>query len=265
MAMKTANKVALGILLCALMVASLLQMQQDFLSGRRLAPAGRQARAETKQTQYAPVGDAVPTPRPARFTRDAIVIDGVPIVHQMPRWPTGCEVVSIKMLAEFYGVNKTVDEWILRMPRGDIYWRAGRRRGPDPRKKFAGNPYSVHSYGVYHQPMLAMLQPYFGDRLINMTGRPWGEYEDMIIAGNPIAIWGTIENLPIFLRGTWVTPAGDEYQWRGNGHTMVLVGFSKTEVVVNDPFTGTQRRFNKEIFLQRWADMGKQGIAIRPN
>ncbi|MBS4055212.1 MAG: C39 family peptidase [Thermaerobacter sp.] len=262
--MKTAGRVALFLLLCAVMVASLQVMREDFLSGRRLAPASRQARAETKIALPVKASDNSPAPAPARFLRDAIVIEGVPVVHQMPRWPTGCEVVSIKMLAEFYGVSKSVDEWIARMPQGDIYWRGGRRHGPDPRQKFAGSPYSVHSYGVYHQPMLAMLKPYFGDRLVNMTGRPWGEYEDMIIAGNPIAIWGTIENLPVVLRGTWLTPAGDEYQWRGNGHTMLLVGFSKTEVVVNDPYTGRQRRFDKEVFLQRWAAMGQQGIAIRP-
>jgi len=261
---KTAVKVSLVLLLGVIMAASLHLMREDFLSGRRLAPSSRQAGAQTKRSPEAMASDAVTVLRLARFTKDAIIIDGVPIVHQMPRWPTGCEAVSIKMLAEFSGVDKSVDEWIARMPRGDIYWRAGRRYGPDPRQKFAGNPYSAQSYGVYHQPMLAMLKPYFGDRLINMTGRPWGEYEDMIIAGSPIAIWGTIENLPVFLRGTWLTPSGDEYQWRGNGHTMVLVGFSKTEVVVNDPFTGRQRRFDKEVFLQRWAVMGMQGIAIRP-
>jgi uncharacterized protein YvpB len=207
---------------------------------------------------------AMPAPVGPRFTKDAVIIDDVPNVHQMPSWPTGCEVVALKMLAEFYGVNKSVDQWIDIMPRGDIYWSAGRMYGPDPREAFAGNPYSAHSYGVYHQPMINMLTPYFGDRVINMTDRRWGDYEDMVLAGNPVMIWGTINNLPIILRDTWVTPAGDVYEWRGNWHAMVLIGFSKTEVLVNDPYTGTTRRFDRDTFIERWAAMGQQGIAVRP-
>lgn len=206
----------------------------------------------------------MPAPVAPRFTSDAVIIDGVENVHQMPKWPTGCEVVALKILAEFYGVSLSVDDWITLMPRGDLYWRGGRMYGPDPREAFAGNPYSAHSYGVYHQPMISMLEPFFGDRVINMTGRRWGDYEDMIIAGNPVMIWGTINNLPIVLRDTWVTPAGDVYEWRGNWHAMVLVGFSKTEILVNDPYTGTTRRFDRETFIERWASMGRQGIAIRP-
>lgn len=259
--MKSKLILVAAVLLSIVLMPSLYTIVVDYKDADNISRGGEGHIAHAAEPK---AGYIVPAPNPPRITPEAIIIDNVPLIHQMPRWPTGCEVVSIKMLAEFYGVNKTVDEWIDLMPRGDIHWLGGTRYGPSPKEKFAGNPYTLNSYGVYHQPIVKMLEPYFGDRLINMTGKPWGDYEDMILAGNPIAIWGTIENLPVVLRDTWVTPTGEEYQWRGNGHCMILVGFSKTHVLLNDPYTGSLRRFDREIFLQRWQDMGQQGIAIRP-
>lgn len=195
---------------------------------------------------------------------ELVFIVNVPIVRQMPRWPTGCEIVATKMLAEFYGVNKSVDDWINLLPRGDVYTQNGKLYGPDPREMFVGNPYSNAGYGVYHQPIMRMLKPYFGDRLINMTGLPFSEYEKMVRTGNPIAIWGTIWNRDIEPRRTWTTPTGEEFQWNGNAHCMVLVGYTNTHVFLNDPYSGSLVKHDKKTFLERWEVMGRQGIAIRP-
>ena len=191
-----------------------------------------------------------------------VYIESVPLFSQHPRWPTGCEVVSLAKLAEFHGVSKSVDEWITRLPQGPLVWRNGRLHGPDPREMFAGSPFSSQAYGVYHQPLLRMLEPYFGGRIINMTKQPWEEYEALVRAGHPVAIWGTISNLPVRRTDSWVTPQGEVFHWNGNQHVMLLVGFSETSVLVNDPWTGTLRRFDKAVFKQRWKALGRQGIAI---
>lgn len=195
---------------------------------------------------------------------ELVFIEQVPLVRQMPRWPTGCEIVATKMLAEFYGVNKSVDDWIGLLPRGDVYLKDGKMYGPDPREMFVGNPYSTSGYGVYHQPIMTMLRPYFGDRLINMTGLPFSEYERMLRTGNPIAIWGTIWNMDVVRRRSWITPSGEEFWWNGNAHCMVLVGFNNTHVFLNDPWSGSLVRHDKKTFLERWEVMGRQGIAIKP-
>ncbi|MBT9177327.1 MAG: hypothetical protein DDT20_01660 [Firmicutes bacterium] len=201
---------------------------------------------------------------PALVFGSLVYIENVPLFSQHPRWPTGCEVVSLAKLAGFYGVHKSVDEWVELLPQGPLAWRDGRLHGPDPREMFAGNPYSRQSFGVYHQPLLRMLEPFFGERVINMTQRPWEEYETMVRAGNPIAVWGTISNLPVRRTDSWVTPQGEVFHWNGNQHVMLLVGFSETSVLVNDPWTGTLRRFDKNAFKQRWKALGRQGIAIGP-
>ncbi|MBT9154292.1 MAG: hypothetical protein DDT39_00963 [Firmicutes bacterium] len=204
------------------------------------------------------------TSAPALVIGSLVYIENVPLFSQHPRWPTGCEVVSLAKLAGFYGVHKSVDEWIELLPQGPLVWRNGRLHGPDPREMFAGSPHSRQSFGVYHQPLLRMLEPYFGARIINMTKRPWEEYEAMVRAGNPVAVWGTISNLPVRRTDSWVTPQGEVVHWNGNQHVMLLVGFSETSVLVNDPWTGTLRRFDKNAFKQRWKALGRQGIAIGP-
>jgi len=191
-----------------------------------------------------------------------VYIQGVPLLSQHPRWPTGCEVVALAKLAGFNGVQKSVDEWITLLPQGELFWRDGRLHGPDPREMFVGCPYRRHSFGVYHQPLLRMLEPVFGDRVVNMTNRPWEEYEAMVRAGNPVAVWGTISNLPVRRTDAWITPRGEVHHWNGNQHVMLLVGFSNTSVLVNDPWTGTLRRFDKAAFQQRWQALGHQGITI---
>lgn len=207
---------------------------------------------------------ALPGSQPKALVIGSLVyIENVPLLSQHPRWPTGCEIVAAAMLAEFYGVHKSVDEWIELLPMGPLIWRDGQMHGPDPREMFVGSPYNRHSFGVYHQPILRVLEPFFGDRVINMTKRPWEEYEAIVRAGNPVALWGTISNLPVRRIDRWVTPSGEIFHWNGNAHVMLLVGFSETSVLVNDPWTGTLRRFEKYAFKQRWKALGRQGIAIR--
>ena len=226
-------------------------------------PGGLVAESQEQEPEV-PHNESPPAIRPALVTGSLVYIENAPLFSQHPRWPTGCEVVALAKLAEFYGVQKSVDEWITQLPQGSLFWRDGRLHGPDPREMFVGSPYNRNSYGVYHQPLLLMLEPYFGDRVINMTERPWEEYEAMVRAGNPIAVWGTISNLPVLRTDAWITPQGDIHHWNGNQHAMLLVGFSDTSVLVNDPWTGTLRRFDKAVFQQRWKALGRQGIAIAP-
>ena len=232
-------------------------------SSELAVPSGLLASGNEQEPKM-PEDDSPDTHPPALLIGSLVYIENVPLLSQHPRWPTGCEVVALAKLAEFYGGQKSVDEWIKQLPQGALYWRDGRLHGPDPREMFAGNPYSENSYGVYHQPLLRMLGAWFPDRVINMTKRPWQEYEAMVRAGNPIAVWGTISNLPVRRTDTWITPRGEVFHWNGNQHVMLLVGFSDTSVLVNDPWTGTLRRFDKAAFKQRWKALGRQGIAIAP-
>ncbi len=222
------------------------------------AAPSHEAPAELSQTA-APKAD-----HRVRVIGSLVYIEGAPLFSQHPRWPTGCEVVALAKLAQFYGVHKPVDDWIKLLPQGPLFWRDGRLHGPDPREMFAGSPYNRQSFGVYHQPLLRMLGPWFGDRVVNMTKRPWEDYETMVRAGNPVLVWGTISNLPVRRADSWITPQGEVFHWNGNAHVMLLVGFSETSVLVNDPWTGTLRRFDRGAFKQRWQTLGYQGIAIRP-
>ncbi|HSV96129.1 MAG TPA: C39 family peptidase [Spirochaetota bacterium] len=189
----------------------------------------------------------------------------VPVIHQMPRYPTGCEAVAMTMLLQWAGKSITVDQVIAHMPRGPKpQWKDGVLHAPDPREAFVGNPYDDRgSFGIYHQPLLRMLELFFPGRAVNLTDEPWEKIEAHLAGGVPVVIWGTIKMLPMKPTLTWKTPAGDSFQWRGNEHAMTMVGFDDTHVFVNDPYTGRLEIYRKELFIDRWRSMFSQAISIR--
>lgn len=63
----------------------------------------------------------------------------------------------------------------------------------------------------------------------------------------------------------WTTPEGKVIEWKTPEHAMVVVGYDDEFIYLNDPYVGKQRRYKKQVVINRWSQMGKQAIAIRPS
>ena len=56
---------------------------------------------------------------------------------------------------------------------------------------------------------------------------------------------------------------GDEtIEWIIPEHAVLLVGFNENEVIINDPYKGTEYTVDKDIFEDRWTSLGKQAVTI---
>ncbi|MBR6789561.1 MAG: C39 family peptidase, partial [Oscillospiraceae bacterium] len=72
-----------------------------------------------------------------------VMVEDVPFISQLVKYPTGCESVSAVMVLNWAGVGVTVDEFIDRyLAVGTAPYRDenGKLTGCDPWKEFPGDP-----------------------------------------------------------------------------------------------------------------------------
>ena len=156
-------------------------------------------------------------------------IDGFNILNQFPALPTGCEVVSLTSVLNFYGIDVSMttmaDEY---MPRStDSYWNI------DPDEYFIGTPYTWDGFGCYPGTIVKTAKNYFEKNnldnyeVVNISGCSTEDIFNYIANGVPVITWGT---------SNFATPQWDAY-WDVNGkkvnwcnyeHCLVTVGFDKT-------------------------------------
>ncbi len=51
--------------------------------------------------------------------------------------------------------------------------------------------------------------------------------------------------------------------WLIPEHSVLVVGYTETTIIINDPATGTRRELDRELFKTRWEQMGRQAVAIK--
>ncbi|WP_105618780.1 C39 family peptidase [Vallitalea okinawensis] len=199
-------------------------------------------------------------------TEPSSIIEGVPTLSQFPELPTGCEATSLTMLLNFYGMDIDKTEVADDMPKGNLpYWENGSLRGNNPHEVFIGSPFDSHSYGIYHEPILNMITDYYGPGSeINLTGMSFDEILQNIDIGNPIMVWVTINMVPMRLTTSWNLPDNTSFQWTGNEHVVIIVGYTENSIIVNDPYIGDEIAYDKKIFEERWNELGNQAIMLNP-
>lgn len=199
-------------------------------------------------------------------TEHSSFIEGVPIISQFPELPTGCEATALTMLLNFYGLDIDKTEVAHDMPKGELpYWHKGALYGNDPHEIFIGSPFDPHSYGVYHEPILKMITDYFttGSE-INLTGMSFDEVLQNIDKGHPIMAWVTINMVPMKLTTSWRLPDDSSFQWTGNEHVVIIVGYTENSIIVNDPYIGKEVAYDEKVFMERWNELGNQAIMLNP-
>ncbi|MDR1808358.1 MAG: C39 family peptidase [Propionibacteriaceae bacterium] len=131
----------------------------------------------------------------------------VPYVSQLPDMPSGCEVTSIAMLLDYAGDPTTKEEVAEEIP---YDWA-------DPDVGFTGNVYDEASGIIYPPALMDLLMAHLGSA-VDLTGTDLATLEGYIEAGKPVVVWFE-----------------PEVGW---SHTVVMTGFTATEVWINDPYGG---------------------------
>ncbi len=191
-------------------------------------------------------------------------VQGIPVISQWPNLPTGCEATSLTMLLNFFGTNLTKEQVVSMQPNGPNLYRVnGVLYGADPNKEFIGSPYDSHSFGIYHQPFIPIIESYFPSRSENLSGGLTSDLYAAIDSGRPVLVWASVGMMQVTPGIKWTLADGTVFQWKNGNHALLLVGYTDTQVIMNDPWTGKQEYYNKAIFEDRWIAMGKQALTVK--
>ena len=165
----------------------------------------------------------------------------VPYISQLPDMPYGCEVVSVTMMLNYAGVEVTKEEIAEAMPYAD-----------DPDLGFTGSLYDDWDYwdywdywyysegGIIWPPALLDLVTSYVGSAVDLTECSQSVIFEQIDKGRPVCVW---------------------FGSDGYDHTVLLTGYSKTEVWVNDPLNGEDLVISLDDFLFMWEQNGYRALS----
>jgi uncharacterized protein YvpB len=214
---------------------------------------------------------AVQTPKPAAVVSPAAVIKPAsamlkaPLIKQYPELNSGCEITTLAMMLQFYGIEKGKMELIPEMKydktayqldeKGKIvYWG-------NPNIGFVGDVTGrAKGFGIYHTALIDLLKKYI-PTAVDLTGKPFDVLESKIAEGIPVEVWTTIDYIENVQWNVWDTSIGP-IRATFSEHAVLLVGYDKDNVYVNDPLSGKSNvKINKALFIRTWEMMEKQAIS----
>lgn len=183
-------------------------------------------------------------------------------IKQLPELPTGCEATALTMLINYNNINVSKTEVAKAMPKSSApYLSNGKYVAAHPNDYFIGNPFSANSYGAYAPVIAKTLNNYLPGRAINLTNKSFDAILEYIDAGQPVVMWVTIDMRNTYKGRTWQTPYGS-FTWTAPQHAVLMTGYDNEYIYYNDPTTGTNRKTSKEVFINRWASLGKQAVTV---
>lgn len=188
------------------------------------------------------------------------IIDFSPI-SQYPELPTGCEVTSLAMVLNHYGVQcnkcEIADTYLSKGPVGTV----------DFNKAFEGDPRDADSYGCYANVIVEAAKRIIYSKHANLsvkdcTGTELKTLFRYVKKDIPVIVWGTQNCQKGHYSVTWHVD-GEDLTWFTPEHCMVLVGYDNTYVWVADPMHGDIRSYSISTFEKCYNSLYKQSIVIR--
>lgn len=199
--------------------------------------------------------------------KDSAMLNVV-LIKQNPELRYGCEVTSLAMMLRFAGVNTSKMELyrsirkdpdpLIRSPKGDIL------RWGNPADGFVGDMTGRRAgYAVFDKPMIALINQKLPGRAVNLTNKPFNQVLEHVAAGFPVVAWTT---------GDYRLPDRPEGWYHGKQfiktpldlHAVVLVGFDKKYVYINDPLSGKKQvRVNKQQFISSWKALRSRAVSYK--
>ena len=205
----------------------------------------------------------IPAPEPPPKAT-SVMLDA-PAIRQYPELPSGCELTSLTMLIQFFGINKNKMELVPELTKDPTPLK----RNADGSIAYWGNPNTgfvgditgaSKGFGIYHTALNELLKKYIPTAK-DFTRQPFEKLEDQLRNGIPSVVWTTINYQVPDKWVVWDTPVGP-IQTTFMEHAVLLVGFDEQNVYVNDPYNGKSKvKIDKAQFLQTWEAMGSQALS----
>ncbi len=202
---------------------------------------------------------------------DAVQLE-VPYISQKNLLPTGCELVSAKMLLAYHGIETTIEEIIDNTRCAFPVMVNGQNVGCSPYEAFIGSPWDESSFGCFPPVMVEMMNKLLPKQLraADISGMELAEIAETYLPRNmPVLIWATIGMIETYPSIGWYltdengSPTEEWYEWPANEHCLVLVGYDSTHYYFNDPYNSRGLvSYSRERAETRYAEMGKMAAVV---
>ena len=145
--------------------------------------------------------------------------------------PTGCEIVSLSMLMNYFFEIDPI-QLVNEMP-----------RSTDPLEGFRGDPFTTNGFTVLPPALMELTESYMGSAK-DMTGACIDEIKAQIAIGRPVVVW--VRGLLNF-----------------NVHALCVNGYDENGIYYNDPWRASNDFMTYERFLGYWDDPVRDTILNR--
>lgn len=187
----------------------------------------------------------------------------VPLENQMPDLPNGCEVTSLSMLMNYYGIKVSKNELAETIQHVDSFTDGGKYRG-NPHQGFVGHMTIANAgWCVYNEPLYNVAHKYTS-HIENITGSDFLSLLKLVSNGHPVMIITTTTFNKVNNMQTWDTNTG-KVNVTPSSHACVITGYSKPKkvVYVNNPYGYKNQPVNWKNLQASYNQQGRQALYIR--
>lgn len=187
----------------------------------------------------------------------------VPLENQMPDLPNGCEVTSLSMLMNYYGIKVSKNELAETIQHVDSFTDGGKYRG-NPHQGFIGHMTIANAgWCVYNEPLYNVARKYTS-HIENITGSDFLSLLKLVSNGHPVMIITTTTFNKVNNMQTWDTNTG-KVNVTPSSHACVITGYSKPKkvVYVNNPYGYKNQPVNWKNLQASYNQQGRQALYIR--
>ena len=187
----------------------------------------------------------------------------VPLENQMPDLPNGCEVTSLSMLMNYYGIKVSKNELAETIQHVDSFTDGGKYRG-NPHQGFVGHMTIANAgWCVYNEPLYNVARKYTS-HIENITGSDFLSLIKLVSNGHPVMIITTTTFNKVNNMQTWDTNTG-KVNVTPSSHACVITGYSKPKkiVYVNNPYGYKNQPVNWKNLQASYNQQGRQALYIK--
>ncbi|HAJ96208.1 MAG TPA: hypothetical protein DCO72_00495 [Ruminococcus sp.] len=229
----------------------------------------------TEPTTEAPTEETTEAFTEAVFPEPKMMVLDVPYYAQRDLgMPTGCELVSAKMVLDYYCPEEVPMGGLIVNVRCDKPEEIdGETCAKHPSQAFIGHPSLSSSFGCFAPVIVNLMNLYLpeGYEAVDVTDKPLDELENYISQGIPVLVWATIDMSPTFESIGWYLKddkggkTDEWYFWKSNEHCLVLTGYDDTYYYFNDPNSWTSNtRYEKDLVKLRHEEVGNYSVVVLP-
>lgn len=199
------------------------------------------------------------------------IIEGFPIINQMPELPTGCEITAMTMVLNYYGYRadkvEMATQYLPILYEAEIYTgEDGKIYGSDINQYFIGDPTTVNGIICGTGAIVTAVNQYLDEngstmRAIAKKGVSPEKLYQWVSEDTPVVVWCTIDMADRYETSGWYTENGDYVEWSQNDHGAVLIGYDENHVTIADPITGVVE-YEKEQFESVFKSRGSQCVIL---